>query len=435
MSALPDGLGENPASRHDGACPRREFLKSAAAAGTVAVLAAGGASSAPAAAAEEPKLPQIQLGPHRISRLICGSNCFNAGSHLSVFVNRAMREYYTPEQILKTLRRCEEVGINCWQSGLGNLDLYRRHRDEGGRMHFIAIGRRTRGRPPAGRGRLHRRRPSRRNDRPVVQVGPARRDARVSEARARRGPGRRRLDPHARRGRRRRVERLGRRLLHDLRLRAAPQPRGAGGTAGPGADPGPRGLPAERPAAHVRRDAKTKRPAWRSRSWPPAGFRTGSSGSSRPTATRSPRSSRSTARSSASTTATATSRPKAPSTSAASAGWHRRFCGADADFRFDPCRKIVGVAKQQEASSHSRHESSCCCAAPTIFRKRLHDGRSCSGKSSGPPTLVPLKIYFKRGIAKVLMGVCQGLKQHDKREKMRKAEADRAIQRQMMRRR
>ena len=35
-------------------------------------------------------------GPHRISRLICGANPFNAGSHLSVFVNYEM-SYYTPE--------------------------------------------------------------------------------------------------------------------------------------------------------------------------------------------------------------------------------------------------------------------------------------------------------------------------------------------------
>ena len=139
MTATPDRFVENSIAPQGDACPRRAFLKSAAAAGSAGVLAAGGAAPAPAAPAEEPKLPQIQLGPHRISRLVCGSNCFNAGSHLSVFVNRAMHEYYTPEQILKTLRRCEEVGINCWQSGRGNLDLYRRHRDDGGRMHFIAI--------------------------------------------------------------------------------------------------------------------------------------------------------------------------------------------------------------------------------------------------------------------------------------------------------
>jgi hypothetical protein len=84
-------------------------------------------------------LPQIRLGRHCVSRLICGANTFNAGSHLSVFVNQQMREYFTPEQILKTLRRCQEVGVNCWQSGLCNVQLYRRFLDEGGKMHYLAL--------------------------------------------------------------------------------------------------------------------------------------------------------------------------------------------------------------------------------------------------------------------------------------------------------
>jgi SsrA-binding protein len=50
-------------------------------------------------------------------------------------------------------------------------------------------------------------------------------------------------------------------------------------------------------------------------------------------------------------------------------------------------------------------------------------------------TLVPLKMYFSRGIAKVLMGVCRGKQQHDKRQAMKKAEAQRNIQRQMFRQR
>lgn len=115
---------------------RRSFFKRALAAGSGALAMAAG-SGMPAETAS--RMPQIRLGPYSVSRLICGSNCFNAGSHLSVFVNHEMRRYYTPEQILKTLRRCEEVGVNCWQSGHGNYDLYRRYVDQGGRMHFLSI--------------------------------------------------------------------------------------------------------------------------------------------------------------------------------------------------------------------------------------------------------------------------------------------------------
>ncbi|MCS7239187.1 MAG: SsrA-binding protein SmpB [Thermoguttaceae bacterium] len=49
-------------------------------------------------------------------------------------------------------------------------------------------------------------------------------------------------------------------------------------------------------------------------------------------------------------------------------------------------------------------------------------------------TLVPLKIYFRSGKAKVLIGLCRGLKLHDKREKIREREAQRAIQRALRRR-
>ena len=117
---------------------RREFIKQVGAL-PFAIAAAQAAAVAAPLGAEKLTLPQIRLGRYSLSRLICGSNPFNAGSHLSWFVNQEMRSYYTPEQILKTVRRCEEVGINCWQSGTGNIDLYRRLADEGSKMHYIAI--------------------------------------------------------------------------------------------------------------------------------------------------------------------------------------------------------------------------------------------------------------------------------------------------------
>jgi SsrA-binding protein len=49
-------------------------------------------------------------------------------------------------------------------------------------------------------------------------------------------------------------------------------------------------------------------------------------------------------------------------------------------------------------------------------------------------TLVPLKMYFKRGRAKVLLGVCRGKQKHDKRETMKRQEARRQIQAAMRRR-
>ena len=49
-------------------------------------------------------------------------------------------------------------------------------------------------------------------------------------------------------------------------------------------------------------------------------------------------------------------------------------------------------------------------------------------------TLIPLKMYFKKGRAKVLMGLCRGKKTHDKRESLKKADSNRQIARAMRRR-
>lgn len=49
-------------------------------------------------------------------------------------------------------------------------------------------------------------------------------------------------------------------------------------------------------------------------------------------------------------------------------------------------------------------------------------------------TLVPLKMYFLKGRAKVLLGLCRGKKLHDKREAMKKADTQREIGRAMRRR-
>jgi SsrA-binding protein len=50
-------------------------------------------------------------------------------------------------------------------------------------------------------------------------------------------------------------------------------------------------------------------------------------------------------------------------------------------------------------------------------------------------TLIPLKMYFKGGRAKVLLGLCQGRQRQDKREAMKKAEARREMARHVARRR
>ena len=50
-------------------------------------------------------------------------------------------------------------------------------------------------------------------------------------------------------------------------------------------------------------------------------------------------------------------------------------------------------------------------------------------------TLVPLRLYFKKGLAKVLLGLCKGKQDFDKREAKKKAEAARGLRLSMMKHR
>lgn len=48
-------------------------------------------------------------------------------------------------------------------------------------------------------------------------------------------------------------------------------------------------------------------------------------------------------------------------------------------------------------------------------------------------TVIPLKLYFRSGVAKVLLGVARGKKEHDKRQDISKRDAERAIRQRMAR--
>jgi len=89
-------------------------------------------------------MPQIPFGPYQIPRLILGGNPMSGGSHMSPLTNQAMRRYFTPERSLELMSRCEKEGINLWQTCPSarfpnTLDLYRRHRQQGGKLYYISI--------------------------------------------------------------------------------------------------------------------------------------------------------------------------------------------------------------------------------------------------------------------------------------------------------
>jgi SsrA-binding protein len=81
---------------------------------------------------------------------------------------------------------------------------------------------------------------------------------------------------------------------------------------------------------------------------------------------------------------------------------------------------------QYERASYNNHE-------PTRTRKLLlhkrEIGRLIGAVEREGLTLVPLELYFKRGIAKVALALGKGKKLHDKRETERERDADREIAR------
>ncbi len=79
-----------------------------------------------------------------------------------------------------------------------------------------------------------------------------------------------------------------------------------------------------------------------------------------------------------------------------------------------------------ERASYNNHE-------PTRTRKLLlhkrEIGRLIGAIERQGLTLIPLELYFKRGIVKVALALGKGKKQHDKREDAKARDADREIAR------
>ena len=109
-------------------------------------------SQAAGAPGEQP-MPQVSLGPHKISRLILGGNPTSGGVHMPRMFNYQIKRYYTPERVVQTLADCENNGISVWQTcptrGFPtNLAMYQRHKEQGGKMQYMSIAAEM----PASRG-------------------------------------------------------------------------------------------------------------------------------------------------------------------------------------------------------------------------------------------------------------------------------------------
>lgn len=123
---------------------RREFISmlSAAAAigliGSTVVRAASTADQVVDVGQPGPAMPTIALGPHRISRLICGSNPILGYSYLGPHSDRHMKEYFTTERTVEFLRKCEQAGITAHQFS-SILDYFPLLRERGSKLQFICL--------------------------------------------------------------------------------------------------------------------------------------------------------------------------------------------------------------------------------------------------------------------------------------------------------
>ena len=120
---------------------RRQFLSKLSAA------AVAGWAFSDAAQAESPQeaagelLPTIQLGKHRLTRLVAGSNPINGYSYLGRHMDQHMREYFTVERTVEFLLACEQAGINTHQFSGGDRTepALRQVRERGSKLLFFGL--------------------------------------------------------------------------------------------------------------------------------------------------------------------------------------------------------------------------------------------------------------------------------------------------------
>ena len=102
---------------------------------------AAGAALPLAAQPDAPSLPTIQLGKHRVTRLIAGANPVNGFGHSTRRMDELMRDWFTVERTTEFLLNCWRNGINTWQSSYSPKvrDALTAARSRGANLHFICL--------------------------------------------------------------------------------------------------------------------------------------------------------------------------------------------------------------------------------------------------------------------------------------------------------
>ena len=126
---------------------RRDFIigTTAASAAAVPMLSSQVASTANAAepageATPTKPLPSIQLGSHRVSRLVAGANPLSGYSYQGTHASNCMKEYFTVERQVEFLQRCERAGITAHQfSNYKKAEYLQVARDRGVKMSYFGL--------------------------------------------------------------------------------------------------------------------------------------------------------------------------------------------------------------------------------------------------------------------------------------------------------
>jgi hypothetical protein len=119
---------------------RREFLSMVSGAAAMGFIANSGVLGASPVVQQENSLtmPMINLGPHKISRLICGSNPILGYSYQGIHTDKQMKEYYTSERTVEFLLKCEQAGITTHQLS-SRLDYLSLLREKGSKLKIICL--------------------------------------------------------------------------------------------------------------------------------------------------------------------------------------------------------------------------------------------------------------------------------------------------------
>ncbi len=122
---------------------RRDFLKQACG-GAAAIAAAQLSASTAADTAQEgthSEMPTIQLGAHKVTRVIAGGNPIGGFGHSVPNMSRHMLEYFTLERTTEFLVQCAQAGINTWQFDHMEKPIaaLRAARERGAKLNFICL--------------------------------------------------------------------------------------------------------------------------------------------------------------------------------------------------------------------------------------------------------------------------------------------------------